>query len=69
MTDISETVPSKAGHSSIIEISRPWAGHTFSRLEAGFLTVIIVALVMRLWDWAAAQSIMMRPSTCTMPGG
>ena len=50
MTDISETVPSKAGHSSIIEISRPWAGHTFSRLEAGFLTVIIVALVMRLWE-------------------
>ena len=50
MNDISDTVPPKAGHSSIIEISRPWAGRTFRRLEAGFLTIIIVALVMRLWE-------------------
>ncbi len=30
--------------------SRLWAGRTFGRLEAGFLAVVIVALVMRLWE-------------------
>ncbi len=29
---------------------RLWAGRTFGRLEAGFLAVVAVALVMRLWE-------------------
>ena len=31
-------------------LTRFWAGRTFGWLEAGFLAVVIVALVMRLWE-------------------
>ena len=31
-------------------IPRLWAGRTFGWLEAGFLAIVIVALVMRLWE-------------------
>ena len=31
-------------------MSRLWAGRTFGWLEAGFLLIVVVALVMRLWE-------------------
>ena len=31
-------------------VSRLWSGRTFGWLEAGFLAVVIVALIMRLWE-------------------
>ena len=40
----------KAGFSPMSKVSRLWAGRTFGWLEAGFLAVVIMALVMRLWE-------------------
>jgi len=42
--------PSRAGGPFVAKISRLWAGRTFGPLEAIFLAVIVVALVMRLWE-------------------
>ncbi|MDP7587972.1 MAG: glycosyltransferase family 39 protein, partial [Dehalococcoidia bacterium] len=41
---------SRSALSPMTLISRFWAGRTFGRLEAGFLAIVIVALVMRLWE-------------------
>ena len=47
-----ESTPSlgRPAFSPMTFILRLWAGRTFGRLEAGFLAVVIVALVMRLWE-------------------
>ncbi len=43
-------VRSKAAPQPIALITRLWTGRTFGWLEAGFLIVVAVALVMRLWE-------------------
>jgi len=41
---------SQAGFSPMNLMSRLWADRTFGWLEAGFLLIVVVALVMRLWE-------------------
>ena len=41
---------SQAGSSPMNLMSRLWADRTFGWLEAGFLLIVVVALVMRLWE-------------------
>lgn len=45
-----ETISSKAGFSPLTLVSRLLAGRTFGWFEAGFLAVVVIALVMRLWE-------------------
>ena len=45
-----ETTATKAGFPPLTLASRLWAGRTFGWFEAGFLAVVAIALVMRLWE-------------------